>query len=130
MNIFFDIDYTLLAYNGSLRPGARQVLARLDEDGHDLYIWSGVGVREEEVQKVGLAEFTKGVFQKPISDYEEGLTRFGIPVRPDIVVDDHPEVVAHFGGIVIRPYFWPHVEDKEMEKVYLEIVELQRNGKE
>ncbi len=42
MNIFFDMDYTLLAVDGSLRPKVREVLQRLKDDGHQLYVWSAM----------------------------------------------------------------------------------------
>jgi len=121
MNIFFDLDYTLVAYNGSLRPMAHEVFSRLKAEGHHLYIWSGVGVRTDEVHKLGLSDLTRGVFQKPIEKFEDGLRLYRIPVRPDLVVDDHEDVVDHFGGIVIWPYFWPDLADRELEKVYHKI---------
>ena len=42
MNIYFDVDYTLIAMDGSLRPGTTEVFESLLEDGHFIYIWSGV----------------------------------------------------------------------------------------
>ena len=70
MNIYFDIDYTLIAYTGELRPLARQTLERLNEDGHTLYIWSGVGVRTEEVKRLGLgADLVVDVLEKPIEKF-------------------------------------------------------------
>lgn len=122
LNIFFDFDYTLVAKDGTLRPGARSVLARLNSESHRVFIWSGMGLRAEEVADHGLMELVQGVFRKPIEDFERGLTDFGIPHRPDAVVDDHPEIVHHFGGVLIRPYFWPDPGDAELERVYRELV--------
>lgn len=126
MNIFFDLDYTIIAYDGSLRPRTRHTFERLAADGHDLYIWSGIGVRTAEVNALGLADLARGVFQKPVDRFEDSLTRYAIPVVPDVVVDDHKEVVIYFGGICVRPYFWPDPNDKELEKVYQHICCLHR----
>jgi hypothetical protein len=52
------------------------------------------------------------------------LIQYGIPVRPEYVVDDHREVVDHFGGFVIRAYFWENARDKEMTAVYEDIKAL------
>jgi phosphoglycolate phosphatase-like HAD superfamily hydrolase len=121
MHIFFDMDYTIVAYDGSLRPLTHQIFTYLKRDGHELYIWSGVGVRTTEVLKLGLADLTQGVFQKPVEKFETGLARYHIPVTPDVVVDDHKEVVSHFGGILVRPYFWPDANDRELARVYAAI---------
>ena len=121
MNIYFDIDYTLIAYTGELRPLARQTLERLNDDGHSLYIWSGVGVRTEEVRRLGLADLVVDVLEKPIERFEERLPELGVKVRPDAVVDDHPEIVRHFGGVKVRPYFWPSESDRELNRVYDEL---------
>jgi len=128
MHIFFDVDYTLLAMDGSLRPGAREVLARLRAEGFRLYIWSGMGVRWHEVRQHRLDPLVLGVYEKPLYDYEASLPRLGIPVRPDLVVDDHPGIVQALGGIVVRPYFWPNPEDREMERVYRIILQVAREG--
>lgn len=124
VNIFFDFDYTLVAKDGSLRPGTHGVLARLRQESHRLFIWSGIGLRTEEAAEHDLLQFMDGVFQKPIEDFERGLIDLGITARPDAVVDDHSEIVRHFGGVVIRPYFWPDQGDKEMERVYQELRKL------
>lgn len=131
VNIYFDIDYTLIAYTGELRPLARQTLERLNEDGHTLYIWSGVGVRTEEVKRLGLFDLVVDVLEKPTEKFEERLSELGVTVRPDAVVDDHPEIVQHFGGVKVRPYFWPSESDRELERVYEELDRLsqERDGR-
>jgi hypothetical protein len=121
MHIFFDMDYTLVAYDGSLRPMTHEVFDLLNREGHYLYIWSGIGVRTAEVHALGLADFTRGVFQKPVEKFDQGLLQYDIPVAPDVVVDDHKEVVSHFGGIWVRSYFWPDPGDRELERVYHDI---------
>src|SRR5690349_10981551 len=44
LNVFFDCDFTLTGIHGGLRPFAREVMEQLNNDGHSVYIWSGVRV--------------------------------------------------------------------------------------
>ena len=118
MNIFFDVDYTLLAVDGSLRPNTHEVFEKLAADGHRIYIWSGVGVRTAEVRRHGLEEHVVDIFQKPLHDFEDRLRVFDVNVTPDFVVDDYPEIVGVFGGAVVRPYYFPVADDDEMQRVY------------
>ncbi len=118
------MDYTLIAYTGELRPLARETLERLKDDGHTLFIWSGVGVRTDEVKRLGLADLVADVLEKPIERFEERLPELGVVDRPHAVVDDHSEIVRHFGGVKIRPYFWPNESDRELEKAYEELTRL------
>jgi hypothetical protein len=104
VNIFFDVDYTIIGMDGSLRPGTAEVFEQLVARGHDVYVWSGMGVRWDEVRANGLEPFVKGVYRKPLADYRAALASLGVPVVPDFVIDDYPEIVAHFGGLHIRPY--------------------------
>ena len=70
MNIFFDIDYTIMGADGSLRHNTEATFRKLLDDGHSLFIWSGVGVRTADVKRFGLLGYVGGVFQKPLEDYE------------------------------------------------------------
>ena len=120
MHIFFDVDYTILGRDFTLRPGTHELFARLRDDGHDVYVWSGEGERWGVVRKHGLEEFVLGVFGKPLLDYENRLSEFGIPVVPDFVIDDYPGIVRAFGGVCIPDYvgqFDGH-DDRELEVVY------------
>ena len=128
LHIFFDLDQTLISYNGLIRPHANEVIDQLKSDSHDVFIWSGVGVRVEEVRNLGLLEKVNGVYAKPTDRFERGLTELQIPVRPDAVVDDHEEIVNHFGGVVVRPYFWPDDTDIEMHRVYERLTDMARGG--
>ena len=103
----------------------------MKEDGHALYIWSGVGVRTEEVKRLGLYDLVVDVFEKPTEKFEERLPELGVTVRPDAVVDDHPEIVQHFGGVKVRPYFWPSDSDRELARVYEELDRMaqERDGR-
>jgi hypothetical protein len=119
MNIFFDVDYTILGYDGSLRPGTRELFERLVDEGHDVYIWSGVGIRRAEIRRLGLEHLVTGIYQKPLSDFDAGLKLYGVPVVPDFVVDDYPGIVKHFGGVFVRDYeHRGQADDQEMVRVY------------
>ena len=91
MNIFFDMDYTLLGVDGSLRPRAREVMQRLVDDGHTLYVWSGNGIRWLELRRHNLESLVADCFEKPMSNYAETVERMDLPAMPDIVVDQTPE---------------------------------------
>ena len=122
MNIFFDMDYTILSATGRLRPNVVETFNQLREDGHSLYIWSGIGVRVAEVRDLGLLPLVQGVYEKPVQDYQRmlaGMLRRGeLPTPPDFVVDDYPEVVSALGGVSVRPYVNDDPEDREMARVY------------
>jgi hypothetical protein len=121
VNVFFDIDYTILGMDGSLRPGTAEVFEQLVARGHDVYVWSGMGVRWEEVRRSGLEPFVKGVYRKPLTDYRAGLDICGVPVIPDFVIDDYPEIVRVFGGVFIKEYLSRHQPDEEMYAVLAQI---------
>ena len=122
MNVFFDMDYTILGMDGSLRPGTMEVFEQLVARGHDVYVWSGMGgVRWDEVRRNGLERFVKGVYRKPLSNFRAGLESCGVPVTPDFVIDDYPEIVAFFGGVCIKEYQTRHQEDEEMYAVLAQI---------
>jgi hypothetical protein len=86
VNIFFDVDDTILSFDGALRPNTHEVFERLIADGHTVYVWSGVGIRKTFVDRERLSHLVSGIYQKPLSDFSAGLERFGIPVFPDFVV--------------------------------------------
>ena len=128
MNIFFDVDYTILGLDDSLRPGTRETFQRLIDDGHRIYIWSGMGLRWEAVRKHKLEEFVTDVYEKPTHHFEERLSELEVPLTPDFVIDDYPEVVAAFGGVWVPPYFFARNKDEQMERIYTIITEYVRNG--
>ena len=70
MNVYFDCDYTILAMDGSLRPGTREVFSKLIDDGHQFFIWSGVGLRSDDMNRLDLMDLVSGIFVKPITDVE------------------------------------------------------------
>lgn len=121
MNIFFDVDHTIIDSDNGLRPGVRELFERLRKDGHAIYLWSGIGQRWEVVERHGLADVVAGCFDKPLYHYEAMLEPLGINVRPDYVVDDHPHLVHFFGGCLVNRYLLPNPQDVEMTRVLTEI---------
>ena len=63
MNIFFDVDYTILGLDDSLRPGTQETLKQLKDDGNDIYIWSGMAnggkLSTSTILRLWSAAFTK-----------------------------------------------------------------------
>ncbi|MCH8283398.1 MAG: hypothetical protein IIC20_02330 [Chloroflexi bacterium] len=121
MNVFFDVDYTLIADDGSLRPHVHEVFQKIKDDGHDIYIWSGVGIRWEVVNRHNLRQYIETCYLKPLSDYKETLIELGVDVMPDFVIDDHSGVPLAFGGVVVRPYYTRNETDEELLRVYDEL---------
>ena len=128
LKIFFDVDYTLLAVDGSLRPGTRQTFERLVDDGHKVFIWSGVGIRTADVERHELQDLVSGVYKKPIYDFVNGLRLLRVPHWPDFVIDDYPEIVDTFGGVLAKPYFFSAAEDDEMDRIYAIINDFVSTG--
>ena len=118
MKIFFDVDYTILGLDDTLRPGTMETLEQLREEGHEIYIWSGMGQRWEVVEKHNLTPLVSGVYEKPTHHFHERLEELGVPFEPEFVIDDYPEVVAAFGGVWVPPYFFKRSFDQEMERIY------------
>ncbi|PKB78984.1 MAG: hypothetical protein BZY88_15630 [SAR202 cluster bacterium Io17-Chloro-G9] len=118
MKIFFDVDYTILGLDDSLRPGTLETLQQLKDEGNEIYIWSGMGQRWEVVEKHNLTPLVSGVYEKPTHHFHERLEELGVPFEPEFVIDDYPEVVAAFGGVWVPPYFFKRSFDQEMERIY------------
>ena len=118
MNVFFDCDYTLITRDGELRPGVFETFRRLKEEGHSLYVWSGMGIRWFEVRKHNLEQFVTDCFHKPLSDYVRRLKSLGVPFMPDIIIDDYLDIVRVFGGIRVTQYVYSDPSDREMEAIY------------
>ncbi|MCH8189975.1 MAG: hypothetical protein IIC80_01330 [Chloroflexi bacterium] len=126
MNVFFDVDYTLIADDGSLRPHVHEVFQKIKDDGHDIYIWSGVGIRWEVVNRHNLRQYIETCYLKPLSDYKETLIELGVDVMPDFVIDDHSGVPLAFGGVVVRPYYTRNETDEELLRVYDELKNFEK----
>lgn len=115
MNIFFDVDSTILGIDGTLRPWTRQVFTELRDAGHQLFIWSGRGIRTSDLQYVGLTALVAGVYEKPVYDFTARLAQLGVPMVPDMVIDDAGGIVAHFGGLCVMPYATWHQDSNDDE---------------
>jgi len=118
VNIFFDVDYTLISFQGKLRPHVHEVFEKLVREGHSIYIWSGVGLRHEVVAKHNLGQYVSGIYHKPKEDFQHRIVELGVDVKPDFIIDDHGEIVRAFGGYWIKPYGWDHPGDTEMIEAY------------
>ena len=128
MKIFFDVDYTILGLDDSLRPGTLETLQKIQDDGHEIYIWSGMGERWEVVKKHNLEPMISGVYEKPTHHFHERLEELGVPFEPDFVIDDYPEVVAAFSGVWVPPYFFKRSVDQEMDRIYQIIADVVATG--
>ena len=118
MNIFFDVDYTLITWDVKLRPGVHEVFERLRADGHTIYLWSGVGPRWEIVKRFELSEHVTDCFWKPLYNHHARMEELGVTVMPDFVIDDHAEIIEAFVGTRIAEPRMPLDQDQEMWRVY------------
>ncbi|MBI2761006.1 MAG: hypothetical protein HYX51_06230 [Chloroflexi bacterium] len=118
MNVFFDVDYTLITWDYRLRPHVREVFARLRDDGHTIYLWSGMGKRWEVVKRFHLHDLIADCFDKPLYNHVARLPELEVTVYPDYVIDDHADPVLVFGGYHIPAPRTPLDEDDEMLRVY------------
>ncbi len=132
MNIFFDVDSTLICDAGHLRPLVHELFGKLKTDGDTIYVWSGLGLRWEVVHAHNLAVYVSGVFVKPTKNYAQfildSLEKKEVPVPPDLIVDDIPDICSALGGIAIKPYFFENHKDREMDDVYRIISEFRVAG--
>ncbi len=128
MKIFFDVDYTILGLDETLRPGTKETLQKLIDDKHQVYIWSGMGERWEVVERHQLTPLVSGVYEKPTHHFHERLDELSVPFEPDFVIDDYPEVVAAFGGVWVPPYFFQRNGDEEMDRVYRIVCDFAATG--
>ncbi len=81
MNIFFDVDNTIITWDVKLRPGVHEVFTRLREDGHTIYLWSGMGPRWEVVKRFDLHEHVADCFWKPLHNHHARMEEQKCP-RP------------------------------------------------
>ena len=128
MKIFFDVDYTILGLDDSLRPRTKETLETLKGEGHEIYIWSGMGERWEVVEKHQLTPLVSGVYEKPTHHFHERLEELGVPFEPEFVIDDYPEVVAAFGGVWVPPYFFKRSFDEEMDRIHRIVCDFVQTG--
>ncbi|MBI2886752.1 MAG: hypothetical protein HYY02_06055 [Chloroflexi bacterium] len=118
MNIFFDCDFTLTGIDGKLRPYVKEVFEMLKQDGHNVYIWSGVRAPWDIYNFFGIGEYISGVYLKPLEDHHQLLEHYRIPVTPDFCVDDNVGPVEAFGGYVVPPYIYIEQPDDYLLRAY------------
>ena len=96
MNIFFDVQGTLLTMEEVPRPRAREAFLMLKEEGHDLYLWSsgGAGYAAEAAELLGVTDL--------VEDYLDKRSEPDVPV--DFAVDDDASVVEAHGGYRVAPF--------------------------
>ena len=128
MKIFFDVDYTILGLDDTLRPGTRETFQKLLDDDHEIFIWSGMGERWEVIEKHKLNPYISGVYEKPTHHFHERLEELKIHFEPEFVIDDYPEVVAAFGGAWVPPYFFSRNVDQQMDRVYQIVCDFAKDG--
>ncbi len=118
MNIFFDVDDTLVTWDFRLRPQVREVFEALRDEGHHLYVWSGRGKRWDVVCRYKLGDLIVTCHEKPLEDHHKQLAVLGVDVWPDFVIDDYYAVVHAFGGYWICPPRSPIEQDRQMWRAY------------
>jgi hypothetical protein len=66
VNVFFDVQGTLLTMEEAPRPRAREAFLMLKEKGHDLYLWSsgGAGHAATAADPLGVADLVSGCLDK------------------------------------------------------------------
>ena len=119
INIFFDVDHTLVYSNqhaNMLRPGAHAVMERLQEAGHGVYVWSAGG--EDYVKKTvkmhGLEHLVDGCFDKDPR----------VQPKPDFIIDDDWYLVQKYGGHCVSQYKEINADDRELHEAMDRLVEL------
>lgn len=90
VNIFVDVDLTLVDGKGQLVEGAREALERLKDKGCHLYLWSNAG-----------KDYAQGVANR----YHLAHLFEGCIPKPDIVIDDMPATALN--PIVLDPNYEP-----------------------
>ncbi len=126
LNVFFDVDNTLIMWNGKLRNHVHHVFERLSEAGHTIYVWSGVGIRRWDMTRHELDHFVEDYFIKPLDRHHERLEALGVPMTPDFVIDDHKTVVDAFGGYHVSDM--PGPDDDELLDVLKAIEQYANMG--
>lgn len=113
LNIFFDVDLTIVSPFLELRPQVREVFGLLRQAGHRLYLWSAGGKSYTEfvADRLQLRELVEECLSK----------RDPVEVAPDYCVDDMPEYVAPL-GYQVRPYVSGSHQDLEMLDVLRHIL--------
>ena len=86
LNVFFDVDNTLIMWNGKLRNHTEHVFQQLKDAGHTIYVWSGVGIRRWDMKRHNLDQYVTDYFIKPLERHHEKLD--ALAGTPDLI--QHP----------------------------------------
>lgn len=119
LNVFFDVDHTLVYTTqamSSLRPGAREAMARIKDAGHSVFVWSAGGqvYSERTVERHGLTEWVDGCFDKHPR----------VEPPPDIIIDDDWFLVEKYGGYVVSQYKEVNESDREFQDILEKLAQL------
>lgn len=114
MNIFFDIDLTIVSASYELRPHTREVMESLKTAGHKVYLWSmgGKDFAESMVARHDLHELVEACLDK----------RDPLAIQPDLCIDDEPYYVNTYGGHVVSWYLMNSAHDREMLRVLQQVL--------
>ena len=109
MNVFFDVQGTLMTMEEVPRPRAREAFLMIKEAGHDIYLWSsgGAGYAAGAADLLGVADLVGGYLDKRQEP--------DIPV--DFAVDDDASVVEAHGGYRITPFDGDPADEELMRAV-------------
>src|ERR671926_301093 len=95
MDIFLDVQGTLLTEDSDRRPHVREFFLKLSDMGHHVYLWStaGDGYAAHAARVLGVDDVVRGCFGK--RSVPEDIT-------VDFVVDDQPSWVEGHGGLLMN----------------------------
>ena len=102
VQVFVDVDLTLVDLQGNLIPGAREALERLKARDCHLFLWSTAGMNY--ARNVALRYNLQDLFE-------------GYAPKPDIIIDDMPSTVLN--PFVFNPndeVSWESLADKILKQ--------------
>ena len=76
----------------------------------------------------GLAPFVDGYSVKPLENYVDSVAKMKLGASPDLVVDDHADIVEAFGGYAVKPYFFPEDRDRDLSRAAFAILDFAATG--
>ncbi len=101
LNIFVDVDLTLIDANGKLQPGAREALEALKNSGCHLFLWSTGG--SEYCRKVAALYHLTDLFES-------------FSAKPDVIIDDMPATCSTSLVYDVQREPWEAVAKRIIEK--------------
>ena len=118
MNIFFDVDHTLLLNTKDysvLRPGAHISMQKLSELGNEVHVWSAGGKTycERIVEQHGLTNW--------VTDCHDKSPK--VQPQPDVIIDDDQYLVEKYGGFTVSQYKKINEKDRELLEITEQILQ-------